>query len=217
VPKILLIALGLTLSAAFGLDAHANTRERQTASDETLYVRVYHADVFAAADLDVIHGVAADVLAASGIGLRWLDCDDRNSPVAAASCETPLAAMELAVRFVRLPSDSSRRQIELGYALVDSRAGAGKLATIFADRVQWLADQAGVDPLRLVGFAVVHELGHLLLGTGSHGGSGLMRAVWSRADLQRGRSGDWLFAPSEAARIRSRLRAAHRELRIADF
>jgi hypothetical protein len=205
VPKILLIALGLTLSATLGRDAHATTGERQTASDETLYVRVYNANVFAAADLDVIQRVATDVLAASAIGLRWLDCENGNSAVTAASCEAPLAPMELAVRFVRLPPEAAGGQLELGYALVDSKAEAGKLATIFTNRVQWLAAQAGVDPRRLVGFAVVHELGHLLLGTRSHAGSGLMRAVWSPADLQRERSRDWLFAPSEAARIRSRL------------
>src|SRR5262249_54227570 len=82
-------------------------------------------------------------------------------------------------------------------------AGAGTLATIYADRVAWLAGEAGADMPTLLGFAIAHEIGHLPLGTNAHSGTGLMRALWSRAQLRRNDTADWLFGRSEAARMRS--------------
>jgi hypothetical protein len=118
----------------------------------------------------------------------------------------PVGPLELSVRFVQLAAlPSARGELQLGYSLVDRAARAGKLATIYVDRVRWLARQAGVDTAMLVGFAIAHEIGHLLLGTNAHGSSGLMRAVWSRTELRRGDAADWSFAPSEAARMRSSL------------
>jgi hypothetical protein len=95
--------------------------------------------------------------------------------------------------------------LQLGYSLVNTQAGEGKLATMFVDRVEWLAKQAGTDPAMLLGFAITHEIGHLLLGTNAHASSGLMRAVWSRRELQHSRVGDWIFRSTEAWRMRSAL------------
>ena len=142
-------------------------------------------------------------MSAAGIGTTWLTCGDGTSNDSAL-CDMPLEASELAIRLVNLPGTASAHgELSLGYSLVDTKAGAGKLATIYVDRVRWLAEQAGVDVRPLVGFAFAHEIGHLLLGTNAHARTGLMRAVWSRTQLQRGGAADWLFASSEAARMRA--------------
>ena len=169
-----------------------------------IQVRVYNAAVMPAADQAVALRAAATILAAAGIGTSWLPCGDMASDPAATACSTPLDASELSVRLVRLPGTASARgELQLGYSLVDTAVGAGTLATIYADRVAWLAGEAGADMPTLVGFAIAHEIGHLLLGTNAHSGTGLMRAVWSRAELRRNEAADWLFGPSEAARMRS--------------
>ena len=79
---------------------------------------------------------------------------------------------------------------------------SGALATIYIDRVTWLADSAGVDARLVLGRAIAHELGHLLLGTNAHSDAGLMRAVWSCDALQRNTTVDWLFAPADASAMR---------------
>jgi hypothetical protein len=169
-----------------------------------LKVRVYNAAVMSAADQVVALRAAATILAAAGIGASWLSCGDVALDPTATVCDTPLDPSELSVRLVRLPGTASvHGELQLGYSLVDTAAGAGTLATIYADRVAWLAGAAGADTPTLVGFAIAHEIGHLVLGTNAHSGTGLMRAVWSREELRRNDAADWLFGRSEAARMRS--------------
>jgi hypothetical protein len=88
--------------------------------------------------------------------------------------------------------------------MLDTRTGSGVLATIYFDRVQWLAHESGTDSRVLLGRAIAHELGHLLLASTAHGAAGLMRALWSGEEIRRGSARDWLFAPSELRAIRAR-------------
>jgi hypothetical protein len=89
----------------------------------------------------------------------------------------------------------------LGCALIDLQHRAGTLATVYPDRINAVASRAGVDAGMLLGRAVAHEIGHLLLGTAHHSAGGLMRALWSDQELQRGLTADWTFAPDDVAQI----------------
>ena len=168
-------------------------------------VRVYDAGVMPAADQTVALRAAAGVLAAAGIDVTWLACGDDATRTHAIACEVPPGPAELSVRFVRLAGTPSHGQLQLGYSLVDTRMGAGSLATVYVDRVHWIAAQAGADTAVVVGLAAAHEIGHLLLGTNAHTASGLMRAVWSRVQLQHGDVKDWLFSRADAVKMRSSL------------
>jgi len=126
--------------------------------------------------------------------------------------------------------------MSLGYALLDVSAGGGTLATVYVDRIEWLVAQArnsqlpipnlqddgerrlgswklevgssskGAAVASVLGFAVAHEVGHLLLGTNAHAAAGLMRALWSRSDLQRNNPSDWLFTAAEGLAMSRALR-----------
>jgi hypothetical protein len=50
---------------------------------------------------------------------------------------------------------------------------------------------------------MAHEIGHLLLGSNSHSATGIMRAQWSRKDLQRASLEILRFTPAQAERIRA--------------
>jgi hypothetical protein len=184
-----------------------------------IHVRLYNAGVVPAAVQAAAMRAAAMTLAAAGVGTSWQTCGEASDAASSTHCETPLGRSELSVRFVNLPGTASvHGELPLGYSLVDTTAGAGKLATIYVDRVRWLAVEAGIDMPTLVGLALAHEIGHLLLGTNRHARAGLMRAVWSRAELQRGEAADWLFGRSDAARMRASvlrldgLRSSQRDL-----
>jgi len=138
------------------------------------------------------------------------------------------------VRLAGTPS--ARGQLSLGYSLLDMSAGGGTLATVYVDRVEWLVGRArnsqlpipnlqddregrlgswklevgssskGAAAASVLGFAVAHEVGHLLLGTNAHAAAGLMRAVWSRSDLQRNDPADWLFTAADGLAMSRALR-----------
>jgi len=82
---------------------------------------------------------------------------------------------------------------------------ASVMATVFADRVRDIARAAGIDQRVLLGLAIAHEIGHLLLSTNTHAATGLMRARWSQADLRRTKPSDWRFIDRDARAMQDEL------------
>jgi hypothetical protein len=170
-----------------------------------LAVRTYAGTALDPAERASALAGAAGILRAAGIEVEWRSCD--GPPAAAEACSSPLAAGELAIRFVRLPVPAAGSgAVTLGYSLVDAPSRAGSLATIYVDRVARLAAACEVDSPGLLGRALAHEIGHLLLGTNQHGQEGLMRPYWSRDMIRRERAGDWAFSAREARIMRDAVR-----------
>jgi hypothetical protein len=140
--------------------------------------------------------VAREVFSTADVDLVWTRCEP-------GMCITP-SAQALKLRIARSPDRGESYSGVLGHALIDSQARAGELATVFLDRTRRLAHDLRIDSRVLLGRAMAHELGHLLLGTSTHG-SGLMREVWSHDELLGARPDDWVLDPLDAATIRDRL------------
>lgn len=167
----------------------------------TVTVRVYGAmDVPLPVMNRALAGAAATI-ARADVDIHWTYCDAAHA--GQAGCERPLRRDEFALRFIRSRGDDRSARRPLGDALIDTATGNGALATVYLDRVAWLAREAGTDVPTLLGRAVAHELTHLLLGSSRHEGRGLMRAVWSCDDL-RAALADWGLT----ARQRSAIYAA---------
>lgn len=157
---------------------------------------------------------AQTILTGAGLRSDWVVCTATQA--GRGPCAVPLQGAELAVRVVRLSSASRTAAREtLGYSLVDPKSKAGALATIYLDRVMWLADAAGADHALLLGRAIVHEIGHLLLGTTEHTGAGVMRAIWSRDAVRGNRAGEWQFAVADARRMRAAVSARSAAAQLA--
>jgi hypothetical protein len=173
-------------------------------------VRVYDANGVLAGTNRQALDEARKALEAASIEVVWRMCP------ASPSCDAPMAPGELAIRIVRAPVPLHQTAtMSLGDALIDARTGAGVLATVYSDRIVRLAANAGVDCRALLGRAIAHELGHLLLATTTHGPVGLMRAYWSQDEVRRGQPRDWTFAPTELATMRRRAEALERTARLA--
>jgi hypothetical protein len=71
--------------------------------------------------------------------------------------------------------------------------------------IRAVAERASSPAATLLGRAIAHEIGHLLLGSGGHPRMGLMRALWSQEELRGLRPAHWGFSPREAARMRQKL------------
>ena len=81
----------------------------------------------------------------------------------------------------------------------------GRLAYVFYHRIGEASRESEINPRYVLGIAMAHELGHLLLPYGAHSTTGLMRANWTTADLQRAAHGQLLFTREQAELIRSRI------------
>jgi hypothetical protein len=68
---------------------------------------------------------------------------------------------------------------DLGYALPFAREGVH--ATVFYNRIEKLC----LGPMaNLLGAAMAHEIGHVLLGSTEHSATGIMKARWGQAEFQ---------------------------------
>jgi hypothetical protein len=165
-----------------------------------LAVRVYDNTGLPPGDRAVALAVAQAILRNAGIAVTW--CNDAPVP----------ASAEVIVRIVAGPAGALPGQ--LGFSLIDVERRAGTLATVYADRVAELAALSRADPGRLLGRAITHEIGHLLLGTTHHADRGLMRGVWTSDELQRERPQDWSLSREDIAGMRrglvTRLRRSER-------
>lgn len=151
---------------------------------------------------------ASAIIADTGVVATWLDCTgDSVTP----RCRVPRAGRELIIRIsptfvpgtvvsrgsIQSRSDGNAAGFVLGFAVVEPLTGAGALATVFMDRILAIAQRTAVPSGSLLGRAIAHEVGHLLLGTNAHARSGLMREIWTDAELMLDRPEDWRFADAE--------------------
>jgi hypothetical protein len=90
----------------------------------------------------------------------------------------------------------------LGVALLPGRGDSQPYAVVYVEKAEALGRTNGVPLAVVLGHAMAHEVGHLLLGTHDHSAIGLMRGQWSSEELQRAAQGQLRFSEDESARLR---------------
>jgi len=198
--SLVFVAVFLGASAVNAAPPEPNVDDRHRldiAANMRIAVHVYSqvAD-FGADDQRMVLEVARDVFSTASVDVAWTVCEP-------GMCLTP-SAEALKVRIMLSPDRGEPNSGVLGSALIDAQARTGVLANVFVDRTRRLAHDLGIDYRILLGRAIAHELGHLLLGTSTHG-AGLMREVWSHDELLGTHRDDWVLDPLDAAAIRDRL------------
>ena len=77
----------------------------------------------------------------------------------------------------------------------------GVQVILYADRTAQVSQAGGPTFVRVLGYAIAHELGHVLLHSGDHEAAGLMKDIWTRRDWQRAAVEIIPFSPTEVQRI----------------
>lgn len=175
-------------------------------STRHLAVRVYNLSGLPTASLDRATHEASAIFAKLNIALNW----EVGDPDAAEAHTTDQSAPG------RSPADQPRGYIAvrigrglslhgfpgaLGVSLPFAKYGVS--ATVFQDKVEDLSRTAGLDFSLILGTAIAHELGHVLLLSGEHSPSGLMRARLGKPELDLAAMGVLGFLPSQQAAIRN--------------
>jgi hypothetical protein len=192
-----------------GMIAEARAGEPEAAAAaavilDSLVVRVYdNADVSAAERSRGISRADA-ILSSADINVEWIECAPRKQGRPSPSCDTPVAGSELVVRLLNAPVSRSTGPLRnaLGYSLIDTTTSTGTIATVFTDRVSRLAKDTRLDSATLLGRAMAHEIGHLILGSNEHSEAGIMRDTWTAQQIISNRPQDWLFLPRQSDQLR---------------
>jgi hypothetical protein len=158
---------------------------------QTLTIRLYNLTNAPAAVVDRASTVTGQLLAGAGVTAVWQTgtpdsfeghCTDM-SAAPAGSRVAPDGRDYLVVRLARgIPGHADRT--DLGYALPHARQGVH--ATVYYDMVEKLFFSARAMPgvKELLGAAIAHEIGHVLLGSTEHSAAGIMKARWGQAEFQ---------------------------------
>ena len=177
-----------------------------TTESSTFRVRVYNDEGVADADLSAALKIADTVLQRVGLQAIWQDCTVSNPNRDSKGCDAQTTRIDLVLYLVaqleaHAPNVDRRA---LGYSLIPRNGERATMAYVSYARVKTVLSTFREE--ELLGLAVAHEIGHLLLGTNTHSNAGLMRAPWRSKDLD---SGDWeefTFTNEQARRLRAAIR-----------
>jgi len=130
--------------------------------------------------------VAGEILRNAGMEIVWMECplstrDGRGHP----TCHDVLGPLDLSLRILPKVNPLPFRENTLGFAALSGEGDRGSMASIFYQSVQELAVLGDAPEAEILGHAIAHEIGHLLLCTIRHTDSGIMRVAWGRKDLKR--------------------------------
>lgn len=139
----------------------------------------------------------------AGVAPLWLDCMAAEPPDPV--CVQKLQPAELVARILPRTSTSHTGHL-FGLALVTAD-GFGQYATIFYGEVQTRAKGDEVFEGCILGYAIAHEVGHLLLKNQRHAPTGIMTSGWTAKHLRSTVKQFFLFTRSEAEQLRTNLKA----------
>lgn len=205
----------LALSSVFFFNAPAlagSSPEVGTEPVPKITVRVYNYAQVSSRTLGRATEEATRVFQVASVELEMLDClleGGETNP----GCARGLLFAPLDLRIIRA-NDRVRARYgkkTTGYALRSEDGSGGELATVFYDRVEEEAWREGLPHGLVLGHAMAHELGHLLLPSGAHSPSGLMCANLRRKEWQLAAVGQLLFSAQEAQLIRAEVRSRIRQ------
>ena len=164
-------------------------------------VLVYNYTNLPAAELRIAKERAGRILTEAGIEVFWIDKGSEN----ADNPSQPGGSIDLdqVNYFVRILPKSREvlKTSALGEALPCKKEMGGCYANLFLNRVQERAEFGRIGIEEVLGHAIAHELGHLLMGFNSHYSNGIMRAQWGPEELKQAARGDLLFTPEQVQRI----------------
>jgi hypothetical protein len=215
-----ILILGLVMIATANGAAAAKTYP--AISGDTSLVVTIHVENDAKVDrrtLTEAEAVATEIFRKLGVEARWIDTWDRQAPKLVDDGSSDLTQLRLSIL-----SQAMSDRFLLANEILGLAPGGGRdrcLAYVFFDRIRKLNDVPAMvwlggmylRPSHTLGYAIAHEIGHLLLNMEGHSESGIMRRRWTHLDREGIASGGLSFTPEQAeviqAEVIRRVRQQH--------
>lgn len=192
-----LVCLLSVVGAAFPVGVFAN------APDPVPSIRVY-VDNYSQASPAILGGAereAARILGKAGLRTVWLDCPatGHSTAVSQDPCQESLEVSDIVLRVLSEPIRNRFQDTVFGFAVVPA------VASVYYDYALRRAksDDAEFEVPIILGCVIAHEVGHLLLGSNSHSGSGIMQRRWERKEMRHAMTGTLLFTHEQAKLIQA--------------
>jgi hypothetical protein len=174
------------------------------ASELRVMVNAYNGVNLSSSELSRAEREAEKIFLYAGIQLTWatglLAADLNDNATSERGNATASLQLRLWPRAVagKRPTSSET----LGFCLSLENGDA----VVLADAIQKRAVFGSTHFADLLGLAMAHELGHLLLRSTAHSAAGVMRARWTEKALRDDDRGYLRFTPGEAESMRSEVR-----------
>jgi len=167
-------------------------------------VRVVDFAKLAARTLQNTEKYADRVFRTAGVSIRWMTCPPGTVDMSVVDpCHVDLRAAEFWLQ-IEMRKPPGRSDDMLAFAnFEDPQGNGGKTAGVFFPAVQDAASRFHADLFQVLGAAIAHELGHLLLGADGHSRVGLMQPNWGRRQIELVTIEELTFTSEQTARIRA--------------
>jgi hypothetical protein len=143
---------------------------------------------------------AADIFQKAGVEIGWVDCE------ASDACRREPGRLEFWLHLLN-KQPAALSGDALGYALLTHQPGSeGSYAAVSWPAVRHLTDPMEIGPGPVLGAAIAHELGHLLLNSHAHSHDGVMAERLRAPQLMMAARGELRFDDQQAEAIRREIR-----------
>jgi len=175
-----------------------------TEADRRITLRIYNYAQIPRTELTRAEQVAAAIFHKAGIETAWIDC-----PLSTAEfdrfpdCQQAMTPSQFALRLLARPltGRSAGHREDMGSALACHEGQAGCSAYLFHQFATDWAKRSDASASQILGHAMAHEVGHLLLGPNTHSRTGIMRGDWSMHDLAAMARTFLYFTPAQSERL----------------
>jgi hypothetical protein len=195
------VFLGLALVSLPPANAHSGALHSPMSglANLRITIRLVNSPVVPVKSLAAAEKVAGQIFGKAGVEVSWVDCDAAER--GASPCSQDAGPGEFRVHMLKgkppnLNGDTT------GFAVLTPSWRDGECyAGVSYLTVDATAKSLEIDVSYVLGAALAHEIGHLLLGA-SHVPRGVMCPRLGRQQLRMASRGELLFTPEQAARIR---------------
>jgi hypothetical protein len=185
--KTILVTALSTMCMAFG--GHAQ--------DGTLTVLVLDYAGLSGSSLNEMESLSGLLLSRAGIRTEWVHCLGHQTGPRPALCDKKLEPGSAQIRILKTRTGGKNG---LGDPVGSAMVGSG-YASVYACEISKYAEHNELPADSLMAYATTHEIGHLLLGM-NHEPTGIMRAVWGKAELREIARGSLRFSRPERQALR---------------
>jgi hypothetical protein len=198
------VAVGC-LVAVVGAASSSTARERQNAG-AVIEVAVSNLASVSGTTLAAARAKAGAFLASAGIESAWIDFSTRAATDAATQARAAFKVRVL-VRPRQAAWEPGKVKVMGVSAAGDSTGG---IVSIFMDAVEEVALRHGVSVWDMLGLALAHEIGHVLLPPSAHSVFGVMKGDWNGDDIRAAVLGELRFTDAQGSLMREKAGAALR-------